>query len=162
MYTKEGRQALSSSLKASKNRFLNELAEESGFSVNKIKQTLAKEGITTYDPEKKATYRATVLAYSDRYNSIGEHLSYTPKPEPCLMPGCKGQRVTKHNAWVCTEGGRRHYWAVFIAETTGHDAKDVLVTLTDMKEQATERDEAARKLWLEEMSKREENTETPQ
>ena len=143
-------------LEQSRNDFLKDLSKEVGLKVNKIKQILAEQEVTSYDPNKKASYRAIVLAYAQTYRRVEEKMNDSPKMDPCLMPGCKGKRqhVSKDTSWVCTIGGSRHYLAIWVAELTNQKPEDVLVTLTDIKEQATKRDETAQKLWLEEMNKR--------
>jgi hypothetical protein len=137
------------------------MSEQTGLSINKIKKMLAERSFTRYDPDKKATYRATILADAEVFQRVEKQLSETPQPEPCPIPDCEGTKLRlrdRAEAWECSTGGRRHYWATFVAKATKNDPKDVLVTLTDMKEQQEKRDAIARKLWHEEMEKREEKT----
>lgn len=148
-------------LEESRNKFLQELSEETKLPVAKIKHLLAQRGVTRYDPTQKSEYRAIVLSDAKMHMRIEDRLFET-KPAPCLMPDCEGHRISKPGSWwICTLAGERHYWAVFISGITGEDPKDVYATLTEMKVQQEKRDEEAKALWQEEMQKRQEKEATP-
>jgi hypothetical protein len=142
-----------SELERIKNNFLKELSEETNLSIAQIRKLLADSGITEFHSEKMATYRATVLANAGMYKRVEEKLNESANPQKCLMPDCDGIRVKGRAAfgWTCTEGGKRHYLAWTVAQMTGQDPKEALITLTDLAGKATERDEQARKEWLHKM-----------
>lgn len=146
-------------LEESRNNFLEEMAEQTGLSKNQIKRMLAQRDITRYDPEKKASYRATILADAEMYKRVEEKMHDSPKPENCPLPDCEGQKMKlrgRAEAWECSVGGKRHYWAMFVARATGNDPSEVLVTLNDMKKQQEKRDAITRKLYYEATKERSE------
>jgi hypothetical protein len=136
-----------------RDRFLKELAEETKLSITQIRKILRESGFTSFEMDKKPTYRATVLAYSGAYRRVEKELTNSSKPQKCLMPNCDGVRVKGDSAfgWICTEGGKRHFLAYTVAQATGQDPKEALITLTDLAGKAAERDEKARQEWLKAM-----------
>ena len=139
-------------LEEQRNAFLKKMCKETGLSTAQIRKILADERVERFNPNNKATYRATILAAAGMYKRIEKKLSDTPKPEACPIPDCKGHKKdTIMGHWTCTIGGDRHYWVIFVSEATGESLEDVLVSLTDMKGQQEERDKKAREEWLKQM-----------
>jgi len=145
-----------------RDNFYKELSEESKLSVSDIRKMLKKEGYTSFDYLKKPRYRATVLARAGAWLRVKEALTADTKPSKCLIPNCEGTRVRGSSAfgWTCTEGGNRHYLAYTVAQATGQDPNDALITLTDLTGKAIERDEEARRIWLKSMKERGDTTTT--
>lgn len=139
-----------------KNRFLKELAKESGLNISQVRDILKKDGYTHFYEDKKPLYRATVLANSGAYLRVEKELMSGSKPSKCLMPDCEGVRVRGSSTfgWTCTEGGERHFLAYTVAQATGQDPNEALVTLTDLAGKAVERDEKMRQEWLKAMKER--------
>lgn len=109
-------------LKESKERFLKEMEELTGFSRPRLKDILRTYGHHYFDIEKLGEYRACILAAHHKYTEIKDRFIKPLNIESsCHIPGCKGYKVMQRAngflpSWYCSEGGPRHAIAWEVAK----------------------------------------------
>lgn len=98
-----------------KDNFIDGMLQKTGLSSKRIKEILAENGYTTFNPELMKDYEAAILSGMALIESVKDKMFTPQKPQelPCPIPGCEGHK--KFNdfrdslfSWGCTVGGTWH------------------------------------------------------